>query len=149
MKSRDIRTELTGKGLRVTPQRVAILEAVIKLNNHPTADNILECIKDSHPNIASGTVYKVLETLVLHGLIKKVKTDTDVMRYDAILERHHHLYASESDRIEDYFDANLNDILADYFKSHKIPGFEIKDIKLQIIGRFKKGQPSKNYHQKK
>ena len=29
------------------------------------------------------------------------------MRYDAVLESHHHLYCSESDRIEDYIDMNL------------------------------------------
>jgi len=138
MKIEDIRSELTRKGLRVTPQRVAILEAVIGLHNHPTAENVSDFLKEHHPNIATGTVYKILEVLVSKGLLKKVKTDRDVMRYDAILENHHHLYASESDRIEDYFDEGLNTLLSDYLKNHKIPGFEIKDIKLQIIGRFQK-----------
>jgi Fur family peroxide stress response transcriptional regulator len=137
MKTTNVRTELMSKGLRVTPQRVAILEAVIKLGNHPTADNIIEFIKKHHPNIASGTVYKVLETLVDNRLINKVKTDRDIMRYDAILARHHHLYSAESDRIEDYFNDELITLLSDYFKTHKIPEFEIKDIKLQIIGNFK------------
>ena len=139
MKVEEIRTELTSKGLRVTPQRVAILEAVIRLNNHPTAEKILDFIQEYHPNIATGTVYKILEVLVDKGLLKKVKTDRDIMRYDAILENHHHLYSAESNRIEDYFDEGLNAILLDYFKTHEIPEFEIKDIKLQIIGKFKKG----------
>jgi Fur family peroxide stress response transcriptional regulator len=138
MKTRDIRGELTSKGLRVTPQRVAILEAIIGLKNHPTADNIIDFIKKHHPNIATGTVYKVLDALVENGLINKVKTDKDIMRYDAILEPHHHLYIAESDKIEDYFDEELNKLLSDYFKKKKIPEFEIKDIKLQIIGNFKK-----------
>ena len=42
-------------------------------------------------------------------------------------------------RIEDYFDERLNTLLSDYFKRNKIPEFEIKDINLQIIGNFKKG----------
>jgi Fur family peroxide stress response transcriptional regulator len=138
MKTEDIRSELSSKGLRVTPQRVAILEAIIELKNHPTADNIIDFIKEHHPNIATGTVYKILEALVENGLIKKVKTDRDIMRYDAILEPHHHLYSTESDRIEDYFDEELNTLISDYFKKKKIPEFEIKDIKLQIIGNFKK-----------
>lgn len=140
MKIEEIRSELTRKGLRVTPQRVAILEAVIKLHNHPTAENVSEFLKEHHPNIATGTVYKILEVLVSKGLLKKVKTDRDVMRYDAILESHHHLYSSESDRIEDYFDHGVNSLLTEYFKSHQIPGFEINDIKLQLIGRFRKGK---------
>jgi Fur family transcriptional regulator, peroxide stress response regulator len=140
MKVNAIRQDLTRKGLRVTPQRVAILEAVIRLHNHPTAENIIEFIKEHHPNIATGTVYKILEALVGKDLLRKVKTDGDSMRYDAILENHHHLYSSESDRIEDYFDDGLNSLLSDYFKRHRIPQFEIKELKLQIIGRFKKGK---------
>jgi Fur family transcriptional regulator, peroxide stress response regulator len=123
-------------GLKVTPQRIAVLDAVINLKNHPTAENIAEFIKDNHPNIATGTVYKSLETLVQCGIINKVKTDSDVMRYDAITQKHHHLYCSESDRIEDFFDAELNDILDNYLKSKKIPNFKIEDIKLQITGKF-------------
>ena len=61
MKITEIRTRLTEKGLKVTPQRIAILEAIIKLNNHPTADNIIDYIRNYHPNIATATVYKVLE----------------------------------------------------------------------------------------
>ncbi|MDP2888076.1 MAG: transcriptional repressor [Bacteroidota bacterium] len=136
MDSSGIRDALTEKGLRVTPQRIAIYEAILKLNNHPTADDIAAHIKLDHPNIATGTVYKVLESLVENGLIKKVKTEKDVMRYDAILENHNHLYCAESDRIADYYNEEINNLLTDYFRQHEIPDFKIADIKLQIIGKF-------------
>ena len=58
------------------------------------------------------------------------------MRYDAVMERHHHLYCSESDRIEDYENEELNEMLEKYFEKKKIPDFNIEDIKLQIIGKF-------------
>ena len=132
-----IRNLLKEKSLKITPQRIAVLEAVIELGNHPTADNITESIKTNHPNIAVGTVYKTLETFVENGIVKKVKTDRDIMRYDAILEKHHHLYCVESDRIEDYYDDELNQLIEKYFKKKKIKNFNIKDIKLQIIGNFK------------
>jgi len=125
-------------GLKVTPQRIAVFDAVINLNNHPTAENIIEFIKTNHPNIATGTIYKTLETLIKCGIIKKVKTDRDVMRYDAIIEKHHHLYCVESERIEDFFDEDLDRIIEEYLKKKKIPNFKIEDIKLQIIGRFLK-----------
>jgi Fur family peroxide stress response transcriptional regulator len=123
-------------GLKVTPQRIAVFDAVINLNNHPTAENVIDYIKKNHPNIATGTVYKTLETLVNCGIIKKVKTDSDVMRYDAITVKHHHLYCSDSDRIEDFYDNELNDILDKYLMKKKIPNFRIEDIKLQIVGKF-------------
>ena len=133
-----IRKKLTEKGLKVTPQRISILEAVFNLKNHPTAENITEYIRETHPNIATGTVYKVLETLVESKLIMKVKTDRDIMRYDGIVENHHHLYSSESDFIEDYFDEELDELLKDYFEKKQLKGFKIEDIVLQIKGTFDK-----------
>lgn len=138
MKITEIRNKLIEKGLKVTPQRIAILEAIIKLNNHPTADNIIDYIRNNHPNIATATVYKVLDALVANELIIKVKTEKDVMRYDAVMERHHHLYCSESDRIEDFVDTELNEMIEKYFEKKKIKDFKIEDVKLQIIGKFLK-----------
>ncbi|VAX24926.1 hypothetical protein MNBD_IGNAVI01-2183 [hydrothermal vent metagenome] len=135
-----IKEKLTGCGLKVTPQRIAILEAVYVLNNHPTAENIITYIRKTHPNIATGTVYKVLDTLVESKLIKKIKTEKDIMRYDGILDQHHHLFSSESDRIEDYSDDKLDKLLEEYFKKKKIPGFRVEEIKLHINGKFLKSK---------
>jgi len=60
------------------------------------------------------------------------------MRYDAEVESHHHLYCSESDRIEDFVDTELNEMIEKYFEKKKIPDFKIEDVKLQIIGKFLK-----------
>lgn len=138
MKSNEISRALIGKGLKVTPQRIAVLEAILKLNNHPSAEHILEYIRKTHPNIATGTVYKVLDVLADKGLIHRVKTERDVMRYDAVLDRHHHLYCIETERIEDYSDKDLDNMLTAYFKKRGISGFTIEDVKLQIVGTFDK-----------
>lgn len=134
----NIRKKLSEKGLKITPQRISILEAVYNLNNHPTAENVIEYIRESHPNIATGTVYKVLDTFVEKQLIAKVKTDKDIMRYDGIVENHHHLYCSKSNAIEDYVDEDLNQLLKDYFDKKKLAGFTIEEIVLQIKGTFDK-----------
>ncbi len=136
----QIKDKLAEKGLKVTPQRIAILEAIYTLDNHPTAEMIMAYIKDTHPGIASATVYKVLDALVENQLVKKVKTDKDIMRYDGIMENHHHLYCSDSDRIEDYNDDKLNNMLEKFFRNNAIPDFKIEDIKLQIIGKFTKSK---------
>lgn len=128
--------DLKDSNLKVTPQRIAVLEALNILKNHPTADKIKEYVVKNHPNIAVGTIYKTLETFVEKGLVKKVKTEKDVMRYDAILENHHHLYCEDTERIEDFFDDELDGIIDKYFQKKKIPNFKVKDIKLQIIGTF-------------
>jgi Fur family peroxide stress response transcriptional regulator len=130
------REQLKEKGLKVTPQRVAIFDAIVSLKNHPTAENIIEYIKTNHPNISVGTVYKVLDSFVENTLLKKVKTEKDIMRYDAVLSNHHHLYCVETDRIEDYEDENLNELIDNYFKNKKIKNFNVQEIKLQITGKF-------------
>jgi len=126
------------KGLRITPQRLAVLDAVRELKSHPTAENVLDYIKSHHPNIATGTVYKTLDTFVKKGIIKKVNTEKNIQRFDSVLEKHHHLYCSSTDRIEDYFDDELDKLIERYFRNKKIPNFQISDINLQIFGKFVK-----------
>ncbi len=137
MTSDYLRGQLKQRGLKITPQRVAIFEAVFKLKNHPTAENIFDHIKQNHPNVSVGTVYKVLDSLVENQLLKKVKSEKDIMRYDAIIQKHHHLYCSETDKIADFEDPELDKIIAQYFDKKKIKGFKVKDITLQITGEFK------------
>lgn len=138
MTTKQILEKLKEKKLKVTPQRIAIYQAVALNRNHPTADNIIDYIKKNHPNISVGTVYKVLDLLVEQELIRKVKNEKDVMRYDAIVQNHHHLYCAETDKIEDFEDDELDKLIAKYFAKKKIKGFKVKEITLQITGEFKK-----------
>lgn len=87
-------------------------------------------------NVASGTVYKTLDSFVDKGIIRRVKTNRDEMRYDSITKTHHHLYDWLIDIIEDYFEEDLNDVLRNYFEKKSIPDFHIQEIILQIKGRF-------------
>ena len=136
LSSEQIKQKLKDAGLRVTPQRHAILEAVYTLGNHPSAEQVIDYIRVRYPGIATGTVYNVLDVMVESGLVKRVKTDKDAMRYDAIMNRHHHIYCAESDRIEDYFDEELDELLQAYFRKKKLQDFKIEDIILQIKGSF-------------
>lgn len=132
----ELRNALVNNNLKVTPQRLAVLEALSELHNHPTAENIIQFVKEHYPHIAIGTVYNILDAFVDKGFVKKVKTDRDIMRYDAVTDNHHHLYCIESDRIEDYFDENLDRTIKEYFEKKDITNFKIDNIKLQIIGKF-------------
>ncbi len=132
----ELSKKISETGLKVTPQRISILNSIYDLGNHPTADNILEYVRKSNPNIAKGTVYNVLETFVEKNLVHKVKTDKDYFRYDGHVENHHHLYCSECDLIEDYIDNELDELLKEYFDKKKLKGFNIDDIVLQIRGTF-------------
>ena len=137
----EIKSKLIEKGLKVTHQRLSILEAIYELNNHPTADQIIEHIRPSNPALATGTVYKVLDTLVENGLVARVKSDKDIMRYDADVDsQHHHVYCNDCDVIMDYESEDLDNMLKEFFSKNGIENFEIEGIKLQINGKFKNHQ---------
>ena len=137
MSKEEIANRLSEKGLRVTTQRIAILEAILSLDNHPSAENITEYIRRNYPSISVGTVYKVLDFFVEHKLLNKVKTESGTMRFDPLLTKHHHLYCNESDRIEDYEDKELDQLITDYLGQKGIKNFQIQNIQLHITGKFK------------
>lgn len=135
MDSEALKKRLSEKGLRVTDRRLALLRAVIELN-HPSAEEIIACIRRDYPDTATATVYKALNVLAGRKVIFKVNTERDVIRYDAVAESHHHLYCRETDRIRDYRDKELELLLTDYFERKLITGFQFEEVKIQIIGQF-------------
>lgn len=138
--SEDIRIKLKNSGLKITPQRIAVLQAVVG-SNHPTVEQISNKVKKQHASIATGTIYKILEVFVNIGIIRKIDTQSDVMRYDAILDAHHHLQDENGALIEDYFDDELLQLVKDHLANKEIPGFEISDVKIQIVGKFNSIKP--------
>jgi len=137
MKIEFLKVKLRDKGLKVTPRRLLILEAIIKLQNHPTADEIIKFIRKRNLKIATATVYKALDVLAAKKVINKVETEKNIIRYDAISEAHHHLISDESNIIKDYQNEEITKMLEKYFKKNKIQDFDIEEIKLQIIGKFR------------
>ena len=63
------KNELRDKGLRLTPQRELVLQAVRELG-HATPEEVAEKVRKSHPGINLSTVYRNLETLENVGLVQ-------------------------------------------------------------------------------
>lgn len=135
-----IREKFSELGLKVTHPRVVIYTELLSSKEHPSPEQIYSRIKKDNPSISLATVYKTLDTFVENGLAKKVKSSNGIMRYDSIMDSHNHLYCNESNRILDYKDEELNELLNDYFKKKKIDGFEINEIQVQINGRIIKNK---------
>jgi Fur family transcriptional regulator, peroxide stress response regulator len=127
---------LVEKGLKVTPQRIAVLDILLNLENHPAADTITEYLRLNYPHVPIGTVYKILDVFLEKGIVNKVQTENGIIRFDPVTEKHHHLYSLDSERIEDFYDPQLNKILEDYFSKNQIQNFKIEDIKVHLKGRF-------------
>ena len=91
-------------GLKLTPQRVAILEYLDGNTSHPSAEDIYRHVKERFPMISFATVYNTLETLRKRGLILELTIDPDRKRYDPNIHPHHHLICL---RCKSVVDVNL------------------------------------------
>lgn len=140
MKQTEIVKILSQFGLKATQQRIAVLSVMNSMSNHPSVEDIYKKLYKKYPTISLATVYKTVETFEQIGLIKKIRTDCGYVRYDSVIEPHYHLYSFDDNRLEDYFDDDLNNLLKDYFKKKRIPGFTVNDFNLQILGTFSKNK---------
>ncbi len=99
-------------GLAVTPQRLAIVTALLDSGEHPRADAIFAAVRMQHPHISLATVHRTLETLCDIGEARKVTTLHDSARYDGNLAPHHHVVCVKCRRIRDIEIPRLDRILA-------------------------------------
>ena len=58
--------------VRVTPQRLAIAEAVLNSTDHPTVQQIYERVRDHFPSMTLATIYSTLGVLQRSGLIQEL-----------------------------------------------------------------------------
>jgi Fur family peroxide stress response transcriptional regulator len=119
------------RGLPFTAQRRLILEAVLELENHPTADQVHEFVAARLPGISRTTVYRNLETLVRMGVITKACHPGSVVRFDSRTQTHHHLICLSCERMMDFTDARLDAI---ELPDTSAQGFEISDFRVQMRG---------------
>ena len=92
---------LKEKGLRVTQQRVAVLEYLMATPRHPTAEEVEAGVNRVVPTASRASVYNVLHSLKESGLIDELVLDDAVARYDANLDRHHHFICRACRAVED------------------------------------------------
>lgn len=137
MNSEKVKNIISDGGLKFTHQRMVIYKSIVEGENHPTAEHVFESIKAQNPSISLGTVYKTLDSFVTAGIIQKFIDNKGVMRFDAILEAHSHLYCKKTNEISDYNNKELEILLKDFFGKHQIKDFEIEEISIVIRGQKK------------
>jgi len=76
---------------RNTVQKDIIHTAVVDMHRHVTAEEVYEHIKDEHPKIGKGTVYRNLSILAEEGSIRRVEIPNGPDRFDFTLKNHYHL----------------------------------------------------------
>jgi Fur family ferric uptake transcriptional regulator/Fur family peroxide stress response transcriptional regulator len=88
------------RGLKMTPQRRAIIDYMQSAFHHPTADEVLQTVNSKFPMTSRATVYNTLKWLKQEGMIKEV-FEAGSIRFDPNTEQHHHFVCRECGKVED------------------------------------------------
>ncbi len=115
---------------RMTRQKKAILEELQGLNNHPTADEIYHAVRKRLPRISLGTVYRNLDMMSRHGLIRTLE-GPGLKRYDGEVEEHCHARCESCGRI--------SDVERELAQVPELPlttenGFRVTDFRVEFVG---------------
>lgn len=97
----NIDDALTAAGLRRTPQRIALLDYLLRHPDHATVDELWPALNKRRACASRATVYNTLHTLVKAGLVREFKLDASAARYDALLHPHHHFVCDRCGVVED------------------------------------------------
>jgi len=89
------------RGIAVTPQRLAVIRALLASENHPSTDEICAAVRRRHPHVSLATVHRILEQFCEVGEARKVTLLHDVARYDGNVEAHHHVLCVRCRRVQD------------------------------------------------
>lgn len=131
----EFRAILKKKGLKATPQRIAVHEAMLELG-HASADSVAAYITENGASkITVASVYNILFQMSSIGIYHQRMSRTNKMFFDVNYAPHAHVYDCESDTYRDLIDEELMDILQEYLGHRKFKGYKVEGIDVQLLVR--------------
>jgi len=123
-------TQLKAQGRRVTPQRRAIIQALLDDRSHPTAEQVLMRVRKVMPDLSPATVYNTLHELEEMGMLQGLDLGLGERHYDIKTNHHAHLVCIGCGRVEDVlYDTSLTSLLPE--QDH---GFQVVDCSIIFRG---------------
>lgn len=114
----ELVSSLREEGFRITPQRVAILDYLLKTDDHPSAEYIHKVVKKQYPMVSLSTVYKTLDLLREKKLVNEIEVAGEA-RFDAHTDSHINLVCMNCGKIDDLDEDSLNGIQSRAAKKSK------------------------------
>jgi Fur family transcriptional regulator, peroxide stress response regulator len=96
----QLEERIRASGLRMTPQRRAIVDYLASTQHHPTAEEIYNLVNARFPMTSRSTVYNTLTFLKDAGLVQELCED-GIRRFDPNLGPHHHFICRQCGKVED------------------------------------------------
>ena len=138
----EFKSMLKRKGLKVTNQRLLVLEVLAEhRDEHMTAEDIYELVKEDYPDIGLATIYRTVQLLLEMQLVDRVNLDDGCVRYEigegALGEargkhHHHHLICKTCGKV-----LSFKDDLLEELERHieEETGFHVLDHELKFYGQ--------------
>ena len=103
---------LQSEGLRYTKQREAIWVEINKSKEHRNADEIYFSVLKKKTKVSRATVYRTIDVLVKHGLVKKIDGVESGSLYENKLDRehHYHMICLETGKIIEFYNKELENL---------------------------------------
>lgn len=126
------KTVIRNLGLKVTDQRIAIIEVVRSGPKHFTAQEIYEIVTEKNPEIGFATVYRFLRKLSENSFVTEVRLGGMPARYEWALKKHHdHLTCTQCQKIVEFENPEIERLQSKVAKEF---GFELSDHVLELYG---------------
>lgn len=104
--------------VRITNQRVGMLEFLLDGNPHPTADEIYQALKPKYPSMSVATVYNNLKTFIEFGFVTEMTFGDGSSRFDLTDTPHYHLMCNRCGKIEDFIHPGIQKIVDEVEEKH-------------------------------
>jgi Fur family ferric uptake transcriptional regulator len=125
---------LETKALRMTGQRMAIIDTVVSTTEPFTAEQLLEWSRERDQSVSRATVYRTLPLLTESGLVREMDFGKEYRYYDpnyADHPHHNHIICKDCEKIVEFESEKIAQI--EHEIVHKL-GFSVADQSLQITG---------------
>lgn len=129
----EFRDALRERGLKSTPQREAVHEAMSQLI-HASADMVVDFIGETtKKRVSMASVYNILLGLSGAGIYAARMSSSGKMFFDVIPVHHIHLYDPSTDEYRDVVDEELLDMVETHFRRKRFRGFKVDSVDIQLV----------------
>ncbi|HCT0343476.1 TPA: peroxide-responsive transcriptional repressor PerR [Staphylococcus pseudintermedius] len=118
-------------GVRITPQRQAILNFLIKAESHPTADEIYQSLSPDFPSISVAMIYNNLKVFKKTGIVKELTYGDASSRFDFDTQNHYHVICEKCGKIVDFHYPLLHEV--EQLAQH-VTEFDVTHHRMEIYG---------------
>jgi Fur family ferric uptake transcriptional regulator len=124
---------LRERGMRVTAERLALLDEIFAQHGHLDAEQLFARMKSHGLKISRATVYRILELLVESGLARKYRMGRDRYLYEHVHpgQTHDHITCRSCGQVVEFVSPSIAALLGEICKAH---GFVEGEQALQVMG---------------